>query len=149
MREDGTVARFGSWMERGIVNLDAGGGLFQYAVPHAPSEDLPPRPSPVVGVSVDERLSDLIQSYPHLAAFLRSHATEPEARIRDLAISNQEKEQLLFQIMAARRQQQRIQNGAETPPRHLAALRRSLERRAGRRRLAIRMPVASRRVAHR
>jgi hypothetical protein len=150
MPEDGAVPRFGRWMERGIVNVDAGGGLFQYAVPHARSEDLPPRPSPVVGVSVEERLTDLIQSYPHLAAFLRSHAKEPDARIRDLAISNQEREQLLFEIMAARRQQQRIQSGTQAPPRHLAALRRGLEaRRAGRRRLAMRLPMASRRVAHR
>jgi hypothetical protein len=136
-------------VERGIVNLDTGGGIFRYPVPLAPPEDLPPRLSPVVGVSVEERISDLIQSYPHLAAFLRSHAKEPNARIRDLAISNQEREQLLFQIMAARRQQLRIQIGCEAPPPPAAPRRRFEPRRAGRRRLVMRLPMASRRVAHR
>jgi len=76
----------------------------RYAVPRA-SGEASKKVSPVVAVSIEEKVADLIQTYPHLQAFLKSHAKDPNARIRDLTISSQERDQLLYQIMAARRQQ--------------------------------------------
>jgi hypothetical protein len=63
------------------------------------------RQSPVVAASVEEKVSDLIRSFPHLAAFLKTHSNDESARIRDLAISTKERNQLLYQLIAARRQQ--------------------------------------------
>jgi hypothetical protein len=71
---------------------------------------------PGVAVSVEEKVSDLIQSYPHLKVLLKSHSRDGNARLRDLAISSQERDQLLLQIIAARRQQQRA-SGATVPAR--------------------------------
>jgi hypothetical protein len=70
--------------------------------------------SPGVAVSIEEKVSDLIQSYPHLQTLLKSHSMDGDARLRDLAISSQERDHLLLQIIAARRQQQ-LASGARGP----------------------------------
>ena len=104
MVEEGAVSNFGGWLRVGLVDTKVTRNTYHYSVPRATSE-VGPKVSPGIAVSVEEKVSDLIQSYPHLEAFLRSHSKDMNARIRDLAISSQERDQLLYQIIAARRQQ--------------------------------------------
>ena len=104
MVEEGAVANFGGWVQVGLVDTRVTRNPYHYSVPRATSE-ASPSVSPGIAVSVEEKVSDLIQSYPHLEAFLKSHSKDANARIRDLAISSQERDQLLYQIIAARRQQ--------------------------------------------
>ena len=104
MLEEGAVSNFSGSIQVGLVDTKVTRDTYHYSVPRAASE-VGPKVSPGIAVSVEEKVSDLIQSYPHLEAFLKSHSKDPNARIRDLAISSQERDQLLYQIIAARRQQ--------------------------------------------
>ena len=104
MAEDGRGLDFGSWISTGFADASVLRAPNRYSVPRDMGE-VARKTSPVVAVSIEEKVADLIQTYPHLEAFLKSHAKDPNARIRDLAISSQERDQLLYQIMAARRQQ--------------------------------------------
>jgi len=103
MLEEGAVSNFGGWRV-GVVDTKVTRDPYHYSVPRAANEVIP-NVSPGISVSVEEKVSELIQSYPHLEAFLRSHSKDANARIRDLAISSQERDRLLYQIIAARRQQ--------------------------------------------
>jgi len=94
----------GGWLPAALVGTTVLRDAYHYSVPQAAGADAVGR-SPVVAASVEEKISDLIRSYPHLAAFLRSHAKDPNARIRDLEISTKERDHLLYEIIAARRQQ--------------------------------------------
>jgi len=85
----------------------------RYSVPRAMGENRT-NVSPVVAVSIEEKVSDLIRAYPHLEPYLKSHSNDPNARIRDLAITGYERDQLLYQIIAARRQQ--VQALGQTVP---------------------------------
>ena len=104
MLEDGRMSDFGNWMQTEFVDTSVSRDPYRYSVPRAMSE-VRTNVSPVVAVSVEEKVSNLIQSFPHLEAFLKSHSKDANARIRDLAISSQERDQLLYQIIGARRQQ--------------------------------------------
>jgi len=104
MLEEGAVSNFSGSIQVGLVDTKVTRDPHHYSVPRAASE-VSPNVSPGIAVSVEEKVSDLIRSYPHLEAFLRSHSKDANARIRDLAISGQERDQLLYQIIAARRQQ--------------------------------------------
>jgi len=104
MLEEGAASNFGGWLRVGLVDTKVTRDPYHYSVPRVASE-VSTNVSPGISVSVEEKVSDLIQSYPHLEAFLRSHSKDANARIRDLAISSQERDQLLYQIIAARRQQ--------------------------------------------
>lgn len=104
MLEEAAVSNFGAWTQAGFAETNVARDAYRYAVPSAVSEARP-SVSPGIAASVDEKVSDLIRSYPHLESFLKSHSKDANARIRDLAISSQERDQLLYQIIAARRQQ--------------------------------------------
>jgi ribosomal protein S15P/S13E len=104
MREDSRSLDFGSFIPTGFVDASVLRAPNRYSVPRDMG-DGHTKPSPVVAVSIEEKVADLIRAYPHLEAFLKSHSKDPNARIRDLEISSQERDQLLYQIMAARRQQ--------------------------------------------
>jgi len=104
MLEDGRRLDFGSWTPTGFADTSVSRAPHRYSVPREMG-DVATRPSPVVAVSIEEKVADLIQTYPHLEAFLKSHSKDPNARIRDLEISSRERDQLLYQIIAARRQQ--------------------------------------------
>ena len=95
----------GSWMQPEYVDTSVSRNPYRYSVPHAVNDGRS-NVSPGVAVSIEEKVSDLIQSYPHLKALLKSHSKDGDARLRDLAISSQQRDQLLLQIIAARRQQQ-------------------------------------------
>ena len=103
----------GSWMQPEHIDTSASRNPYRYSVPHAVGDGRS-NVSPGVAVSIEEKVSDLIQSYPHLKTLLKSHSKDGDARLRDLAISSQERDQLLLQIIAARRQQQRA-SGATRP----------------------------------
>jgi len=94
----------GSWIRSRLVDATVLRGAHHYSGRPDLSEDHA-RQSPVVSASVQEKVSDLIRSFPHLEAFLKSHSHGRNARIRDLAISTRERNQLLCQLIAARRQQ--------------------------------------------
>ena len=104
MLEEGAVSNFSGSIQVGLVDTKVTRGTYHYSIPSAASE-VSSNVLPGIAVSVEEKVSDLIQSYPHLEAFLKSHSKDTNARIRDLAISSQERDQLLYQIIAARRQQ--------------------------------------------
>jgi hypothetical protein len=104
MLEEGRMSDFGNWMQTELADTGVSPNPHRYSVPHAMS-DGQRNVSPGVGVSVEEKVSDLIQSLPHLEALLKSHSKNANDRIRDLAISSRERDQLLYQIIAARRQQ--------------------------------------------
>jgi ribosomal protein S15P/S13E len=102
-----------SWMQPEHVDTSVSRSAYRYSVPHAVSDGRS-NVSPGVAVSIEEKVSDLIESYPHLKTLLKSHSKDGDARLRDLAMSSQERDQLLLQIIAARRQQQRA-SGATGP----------------------------------
>ena len=102
----------GSWMQD-YVDTSSSLSAHRYSVPRAMSEGRS-NVSPGVAVSIDEKVSDLIQSYPHLRVLLKSQSNNASARIRDLEISSHERDRLLLQIIAARRQQQ-LASGASGP----------------------------------
>ena len=104
MLKDGRVSNSASWMQIGLVDTRVLRGVYHDKVLPDLSEDHA-RQSPVVSASVEEKVSDLIRSFPHLEAFLKSHSNDQNARIQDLAISTRERNQLLYQLIAARRQQ--------------------------------------------
>jgi len=104
MLEDSRGSDIGSWIPTEFVDASVSRAPNRYSVP-CDMGDICPKASPVIAVSIEEKVADLIQTYPHLEAFLKSHSKDPNARIRDLAISGQERDQLLYQIIAARRQQ--------------------------------------------
>jgi hypothetical protein len=91
-------------IQSGFVDPTVWRGASHYSVLRDPSEDNAPD-SPVVAASAEEKVSDLIRSFPYLKAFLKSHSNGQNARIRDLAISTRERNHLLCQLIAARRQQ--------------------------------------------
>jgi len=103
----------GGWMQPEYVDTSVSRNPYRYSVPRAASDGRS-NVSPGVAVSIEERVSDLIQSYPHLKTLLKSHSKDGDARLRDLAISSQERDRLLLQIIAARRQQQ-FASGATGP----------------------------------
>jgi len=98
------VSDSGIWMQTAFIDAGVSRNPCRYSVPRDMGE-AHSNISPGIAVSVEEKVSDLIQSYPHLEPFLKSHSQDGNARIRDLAISSKERDQLLFQIIAARRQQ--------------------------------------------
>jgi hypothetical protein len=102
-----------SWMQPEHIDTSVSRSAYRYSVPHAVSDGRS-NVSPGVAVSIEEKVSDLIQSYPRLKTLLKSHSKDGDARLRDLAISSQERDQLLLQIIAARRQQQ-LASGATGP----------------------------------
>ena len=102
-----------SWSQPDFVDTSVLRGSSRYSVPHA-GGDGRSQVSPGVAVSIDEKVSDLIQSYPVLRTLLKSHLRDGNARLRDLVISSQERDQLLLRIIAARRQQQ-LASGAAAP----------------------------------
>ena len=103
----------GSWVQSDYTGHGISRGAYRYSVPRAASEGRS-NVSPGVAVSIEEKVADLIESYPYLKAVLKSHSKDENARLRDLAISSQERDQLLLQIIAARRQQQ-LASGASGP----------------------------------
>ncbi len=103
----------GSWMQPDYIDTSVSQSAYRYSVPRAASDGRS-NVSPGVSVSIEEKVSDLIQNYPHLKTLLKSHSKDGDARLRDLAISSQERDQLLLQIIAARRQQQ-LASGATKP----------------------------------
>jgi len=133
MREEGKSMDYAGFIPSGFVDGSVLGAPNRYAVPRASSE-ASTKASPVVAVSIEEKVADLIQAYPHLGGFLKSHSHDPNARIRDLAISSGERDQLLYQIMAARRQQvptpgntrrtSPLANGSQARPRSYQARRK-------------------------
>jgi hypothetical protein len=104
MLKERRLSNSGSWIQSRFVDTTVLRGASHYSVLRDPSEDNA-RDSPVVAASVEEKVSDLIRSFPHLEAFLKSHSNDENARIRDLTISPRERNQLLYQLIAARRQQ--------------------------------------------
>lgn len=103
----------GSWLQPEYMDTSASRNAYRYSVPHAASDGRS-NVSAGVAVSIEEKVSDLIQSFPHLKTLLKSHSKDGDARLRDLAISSQERDQLLLRIIAARRQQQ-LASGAAGP----------------------------------
>jgi len=103
----------GGWMQSDYIDTSISRGAYRYSVPRAMSEARS-NVSPGVAVSIEEKVSDLIQSHPHLKTLLKSHSNDGNARLRDLAISSQDRDQLLLQIIAARRQEQ-LASGASGP----------------------------------
>ncbi len=103
----------GSWMQSDYMGTSTSGGAYRYSVPRAMGEGRS-NVTPGVAVSIEEKVSDLIECYPHLKALLKFHSKDGNARLRDLEISSQERDQLLLQIIAARRQQQ-LASGASGP----------------------------------
>ena len=104
MLNEHDVSNSSDWMESGAVDISGLRSAYSYSIPHTTGE-VHAHVSPVIAASVEEKVADLVRSYPHLEAFLKSHARDTDTRIRDLAISDKERDQLLFQIIAARRQQ--------------------------------------------
>ena len=104
MLKECRLSNSGSWIRSGLVDTTVLRGAYHYNILPNRSKDHA-RESTVVAASVEEKVSDLIRSFPHLAAFLKSHSNDESARIRDLAISTKERNQLLYQLIAARRQQ--------------------------------------------
>jgi hypothetical protein len=104
MQEDSRGSDFGSWIPTEFADASVSRAPNRYSVPRDMG-DVSTKASPVVAVSIEEKVADLMHTYPHLEGFLKSHSNDPNARIRDLAISSQERDQLLYQIIAARRQQ--------------------------------------------
>ncbi len=104
MLKERRLSNPGSWIRSRLVDTRVLRGASHFSVLRDPSEDHA-RHSPVVAASVEEKVSDLIRSFPHLEAFLKSHSNDQNARIQDLAISTRERNQLLYQLIAARRQQ--------------------------------------------
>ncbi len=90
------------WIRSRLVDTTILRGAYHYNSLQVLREDHA-RQSPVVAASVEEKVSDLIRSFPHLEAFLKSHSSHENARIRDLAISTKERNQLLYQLIATRR----------------------------------------------
>jgi len=108
----------GGWISSDYVDTSASRGASRYSVPRVMSEARS-NVLPGVAVSIDEKVSDLIESYPHLKALLKSPSKTGSARLRDLEISSRERDHLLLQIIAARRQQQ-LASGASGPASRLA-----------------------------
>lgn len=104
MSEEGGDRSLGDWTQSAVVDTCVLRRACHYSVPQTVSEDHEGE-SPVIAVSVEEKVSDLIRSYPHWGAFLKSHSKDANARIRDLEISTEERNHLLYEIIAARRQQ--------------------------------------------
>jgi len=100
-------------MQSGYIDTSNSRGAYRYSVPRATGEGRS-TVSPGIAVSIEEKVSDLVQSYPHLKPLLKSHSKDGNARLRDLAISSQDRDQLLFEIIAARRQQH-LASGATGP----------------------------------
>ena len=94
----------GSWFSNTLVDAPVFGGKYHHSVSPAASEDQV-RSSAVIVASVEEKVSDLVRTYPHLRSLLKSGSNNPDARIRDLTISTGERDQLLHEILAARRQE--------------------------------------------
>ncbi len=104
MPKDGRASKSASWKESRLVDTTVMRGIYHDSVLRDASEDHASE-SRVVAASVEEKVSDLIRSFPHLEAFLKCRSNNRNARIRDLAISTRERNQLLYQLIAARRQQ--------------------------------------------
>lgn len=104
MSKDDKKSNSGNWNLSAFVETSILRGFDHYDVPRAVNEDNS-RISPVISVSVEEKVSDVVRSYPHLKAFVKSRTKGPDSRIRDLEISTKERNQLLCQIIAARRQE--------------------------------------------
>ncbi len=112
------MADEGGWMQSDYVDTSISRSAYRYSVPRALGETRS-NVSPGVAVSIEEKVADLIESYPHLKALLKFHSKDGNVRLRDLAISSQERDQLLLQIIAARRQQQ-LASGASGPASRMA-----------------------------
>jgi hypothetical protein len=108
----------GSWLPNTLAGAPVLRGDYHHSGPQTASIDHTGE-STVITASVEERVSDLIRSYPRLKVFLKSRPKDPNARIRDLTISTRERNQLLYQIIAARRQELLTSGRAE--PRLLSA----------------------------
>jgi hypothetical protein len=104
MLKDEEVSHSSDWVGSGRIAISGFRDGYPYSIPRAAGK-ADTYVSPVIAASVEEKVSDLIQSYPHLEASLKYHAMDTNTRIRDLAISDQEREQLLVQVIAMRRQQ--------------------------------------------
>lgn len=115
MSRNGREPESGSWMQSGLVDTTVLRDAFHYSVLQDVSSEQAGK-LPVVAASVEEKVADLIRAYPHLEAYLKTHATKANARIRDLAISTRERNHLLYQIIAARRQQLMSSGTKEGPP---------------------------------
>jgi len=103
----------GNWLQPEYTDTSVSRSPHRYSVPHATSDGRS-NVSPGIAVSIDEKVSDLIQSYPHLKTLLKPHSKDGNVRLRDLAISSKERDQLLLQIIATRRQQL-LASGATGP----------------------------------
>ena len=104
MLTDDEVSNSSVWIGSGPNDIIGFQNAYPYGIPRALGK-ADARVSPVIAVSVEEKVSDLIRSYPHLEAFLKPRAKGENARIRDLAISDKERDHLLVQIIGVRRQQ--------------------------------------------
>jgi hypothetical protein len=110
----------GNWIPNTLVDAPALRGDYHHSVSQTASKDHAGE-SKVIAVSVEEKVSDVIRTYPHLKVFLKSRSKDPDARIRDLTISTRERNQLLYEIIAARRQElltsRRAEGRSLSPPR--------------------------------
>ena len=66
MPEEGAVSNFSGSIQVGLVDTKVTRGTYHYSIPSAASE-VSSNVLPGIAVSVEEKVSDLIQSYPHLA----------------------------------------------------------------------------------
>ena len=109
-----------SWIPNTLLDAPVFRGNYHHCVSQTVCEDQA-RDSTVIAASVEEKVSDLIRSYPDLKVFLKSCPKDPDARIRDLTISTSDRDQLLHEIIAARRQEPhtsaRPERRSMSPPR--------------------------------
>jgi len=88
----------GSWMHSDYIGASISPSAYRYSVPPAMGNGRS-NVSPGVAVSIEEKVSDLIESYPHLKALLKSHSRDGNARLRDLEISSQELTTCSFRLL--------------------------------------------------
>ena len=93
----------GSWIPNALVDAPVSRCYHRHNIPQADRKDQDGE-STVITASVEEKVSELLLNFPQLRAFLKSPPKDPNARVRDLTISTSERDQLLHQIIAARRE---------------------------------------------
>ncbi len=75
----------------------------RYGVPREEA-GLEGKNSAVIAVSLDDKISDLVGLCPQIRFFLHAQPRTRYQRLRDLPLTEREREHLLYQIIAAKRQ---------------------------------------------
>lgn len=79
--------------------LRGAAGNFTLGIPRAENAGPPRLPEPV-GVSIDDDIARLIRKFPRLRAVFHAYRKRREKRIRDLHLAREERDRLLYQILA-------------------------------------------------